>query len=298
MMSNDVCHVLLIETKVANIELLQTLLSNAQNCALAQGLKFPVTCTSSLSEAIETLQKHQFDVILLDLNLPDSRGFDALIKLRTTFPNIPIIVETDTQDGTLVVKSFQLGADGYLQIRTIDSSLLIYEIRLAIERQQYRARLAQQQQILQQAQEFADLDALVESSKNTSITARLFGAYPLQESLPDVFDELTQTYGDLLDLALEQRIFKVEYNISEQLRILGDKLGFLKASPRDAIEIHTKILKEKSRDVPIAKAQAYVAEGRLMILELMGYLASFYRKYYIGLSNISISPEQDSFKLE
>lgn len=298
MMSNDVCHVLLIETKVANIELLQTLLSNAQNCALAQGLKFPVTCTSSLAEAIKTLQKHQFDVILLDLNLPDSRGFDALIKLRTTFPNLPIIVETDTQDGTLVVKSFQLGADGYLQIRTIDSSLLIYEIRLAIERQQYRARLAQQQQILQQAQEFADLDALVESSKNTSITARLFGTYPLRESLPDVFEELTQTYGDLLELALEQRIFKVEYNISEQLRILGDKLGFLKASPRDAIEIHTKILKEKSRDVPIAKAQAYVAEGRLMILELMGYLASFYRKYYIGLSNISISPEQDSFKLE
>lgn len=292
-MPNDTCHVLLIEDKLENIELLQGLLAKSQYSSLAKGLTFSITCATTLKESIQSLEAHKFDVILLDLDLPDSQGLNTLIKLRDKVSNIPIIVEMDGQNEGRVVESFQLGADGYLQIKSLDSNLLIHEIRLGIERQKYRTKINQQQQEIRQAQEFADLDDLIKSSKETSVTARLFGAYPLQESLPDVFDELVESYGKLLDLALEQRVFKVDCNISEQLRNLGDKLGFLKASPRDAIEIHTKVLKEKSQDVPIVKAQAYVAEGRLMVLELMGYLASFYRKYYIGLSNMNLSNRKD-----
>ena len=292
-MPNDTCHILLIEDKLDNIELLQGLLSKSQHSSLAKGLAFSITCATTLKESMQSLKAHTFDVILLDLDLPDSQGLNTLIKLREKVANIPIIVEMDEQSEGTVVESFQLGADGYLQIKSLDSNLLIHEIRLGIERQKYRTKINQQQQEIRQAQEFADLDDLIKSSKETSVTARLFGAYPLQESLPDVFEELVESYGKLLDLSLEQRVFKVDYNISEQLRSLGDKLGFLKASPRDAIEIHTKVLKEKSRDVSMVKAQAYVAEGRLMVLELMGYLASFYRKYYIGLSNINLSGRKD-----
>ncbi|EAZ89994.1 response regulator [Crocosphaera chwakensis] len=292
-MPKDTCHVLLIEDKLENIELLQDLLSQSKPSSLAKGLTFPITSTRTLSDSLKSLEAHKFDVILLDLDLPDSKGLDTLIKLREKVANIPIIVEMDGQREGTVVESFQLGADGYLEIKSIDSNLLIHEIRLSIERQKYRAKINKRQEEIRQAQEFADLDDLIKSSRETSVTARLFGAYPLKESLPDIFEELTEAYGKLLDLSLEQRMFKVNYNISEQLRTLGDKLGFLKASPRDAIEIHTKVLKEKSQDVSVAKAQAYVAEGRLMILELMGYLASFYRKYYIGLSNINLSARKD-----
>ncbi len=293
-MLNNVCHVLLIEDKLENIELLEDLFSNSQQSSLAQGLTFPITCTSTLTESINSLQSQSFDVILLNLYLPDSQGLDTLIKLREEVSTIPIIVEMDDQNEETIVKSFQLGADGYLLIKSIDSNLLIHEIRLGIERQKYRAKLRKENQELTQEKEFADLDSIIKSSGQTSVTSRLFGAYPLQESLPEIFEELAETYGNLLELALEQRIFKVDHNLSEQLRTLGDKLGFLKASPRDAIEIHTKVLKEKSRDIPVVKAQVYVSEGRLMILELMGYLASFYRKYYIGISNINLSSRNDS----
>ena len=293
-MPNDTCHVLLIEDKLDNIKLLEDLLSKSQHTSLAKGLTFLVTSATTLRESVQSLEAHTFDVILLDLDLPDSHGLNTLIKLREKVANIPIIVEMDERSEGKVVESFQLGADGYLQLKDLDSNLLIHEIRLGIERQKYRTKINQEQQEIRQAQELADLDDLIKSSKETSVTARLFGAYPLQESLPDVFDELVENYGKLLDLALEQRVFKVDYNISEQLRILGDKLGFLKASPRDAVEIHTKVLKQKSQDVPMVKAQAYVAEGRLMILELMGYMASFYRKYYIGVSNINLSSRKDS----
>ena len=292
-MANDTCRVLLIEDKIENVKLLQDLLSKSQYSSLAKGLTFLFTSADTLKESLGFLQDQQYDVILLDLDLPDSRGLDTLIKLREAVPNTPIIVEMDGQNEGTVVKSFQLGADGYLQIKNLDSNLLVHEIRLGIERQKYRAKINQQQQEISQAQELANLDSLIKSSGETSVTARLFGAYSLQESLPDVFDELVETYGELLELVLEQRIYKVDYNISEKLRNLGEKLGFLKASPRDTIEIHTKVLKEKSKDASVAKAQAYVVEGRLMILELMGYLASFYRKYYIGLSNINLASRND-----
>lgn len=245
-MADDLCRILLIEDRLDNVQLLQRLLSEAQYCSLAQGLTFPVTCANNLAQGLDILAETAFDVILLDLSLPDSQGVNALIKLREKWPNIPIIVETHQENETLIVECFQLGADGYLQLQTLDTNLLVYEIRLGIERQQYRTKLAQQQQRLQQAKEFADLESLGNVKNSPSITARMFGEDSLRESLPELFQEFCKTYGDLLELALEQRAFKVEYNLSEQLRMLADKLGFVKASPRDAIEIHTKILKEKN----------------------------------------------------
>ena len=58
---------------------------------------------------------------------------------------------------------------------------------------------------------------------------------------------------------------------------MADELGFLKAGPRDVVQIHRAVLKKKTREVVIAKAQAYAEEGRLLALELMGHLVSYYR---------------------
>jgi hypothetical protein len=181
----------------------------------------------------------------------------------------------------------QLGADGHLRPEHLDCNLLVYQIRIALERRNHIIKLEQVQFSRKQELELQELEKIADTK--TSITARMFGVELLRESVPDIFRELVQTYGNLLDLALEQKAYKVNYEISEQLRTLADKLGFLKASPRDVVEIHTMTLKEKNQDVTLAKAQAYVSEGRIMVLELMGHLAAFYRKYYIGLNNINIT---------
>jgi len=111
----------------------------------------------------------------------------------------------------------------------------------------------------------------------TAVTAQLFGLVALRQSVPNTFNELVQRYGDLMDKALEQRAYKVEHNMSEELRAIGEQIGSLKAGPRDVVEIHSTALKRKIREVNRMKAAAYVEEGRLMVLELMGGLASFYR---------------------
>jgi CheY-like chemotaxis protein len=287
-MSSTLCRVLLVEDNPVNITLIKKLLSHADSFILGEALSFLVTSVATVKEAIAALDTTAYNVILLDLMLPDSSGLDTLESIKEKAEQIPIVVQTGSDDENLVVKAFQMGANGYLHKKNIDRNLLIYAIRLAIGRQEY---MIQQEKIRQQQQqelEFEGLEHLANVSK-TGITARMFGAEPIQESVPDIFAEMVLLYGNLMDLALEQRAYRVEHNISEQLRQMAEKLGFLKASPRDVVEIHTFALREKNTNVTLAKAKAYVEEGRLMVLELMGYLTSYYRKYYIGLSNINLN---------
>jgi hypothetical protein len=125
-------------------------------------------------------------------------------------------------------------------------------------------------------------------SAPTLLTAQAFGLSPLSKSQPEIFSELVQRYETVLDLALEQHAYKVEHNIPERLRLLGEQLGFLHAGPRDVIELHRTALQQKTGGVGAApqKTQAYVAEGRLLVLELMGDLVSYYRKLAMGAKKV------------
>jgi PAS domain S-box-containing protein len=113
----------------------------------------------------------------------------------------------------------------------------------------------------------------------TATTAEAFGLVSLRQASPETYNKLVQQYGDLIELALEQQAFKVEHDISGKLRTMADELGAFKASPRDVVEIHSTALKGKSGETSHTRAQAYAEEGRIMVLELMGHLVSYYRTY-------------------
>ncbi len=292
-MSNYVYKILLVEDNPDNVLLIESLLSSARHSLLAQGWDFVMSYANNLTQALETIDDEDFDAIVLDLTLPDGKGFESLLKLKENAPDIPVIVQTESSDEAVIVRAFQMGANGYLRKTDLDCHSLVYAIRLAIERQQYIERLSALKQQKQQQEELASLENLAQSIQ-PSITARMFASSALKDSIPDVFVQLTTKYGELLDLSLEERAFKVDYDIADELRQLAAKLGFFKASPRDVVDLHTKALKEKCQNVKLAKVQAYVDEGRLRLLELMGYLTSYYRKYYIGLSNLTILSNSDS----
>jgi hypothetical protein len=102
---------------------------------------------------------------------------------------------------------------------------------------------------------------------------------PLRVGAPAAFETLTRRYGELLDLALEQRGYKVDHRLPETLRALADELGRVRAGPRDVIELHTAALRTRTARGPSRKAQAYTEEAHVMVLELMGYLAGHYRRH-------------------
>jgi len=105
--------------------------------------------------------------------------------------------------------------------------------------------------------------------------------------MPRIFGDLVKRYGKIIDLALEQRQLKTGYDISETLREFSEELGFLKAGPRDVIRVHSIALKERADKAVSGKTHAYFEEGRFIVLELMGYLVTYYRSH----STISVNSD-------
>ncbi len=100
---------------------------------------------------------------------------------------------------------------------------------------------------------------------------------PLCDRKPGDFLEIVELYAGLMDLALEEQTHKVEHHLSEKLRSIAERLGAWKAGPRDVADVHSTALKRKCNGIIPAKARAYTEEGRFMLIELMGYLVSYYR---------------------
>jgi hypothetical protein len=114
------------------------------------------------------------------------------------------------------------------------------------------------------------------------VTAQTFGLGAVREKHPEFFRECVQRYETLLDLALEQRVYRVEHPLTEQLRWLSEQLGFLRAGPRDVIDVHRAALQHKTANAPTQRAHAYTQEGRLLVVKLMGDLLVYYRALAMG----------------
>lgn len=278
------CRVLLIEDDWEDIETIRTLLHNAQSAMFSQGFELSIAQTFANGQTL--LIEQNFDVVLLDLMLPDSRGTNTLSEMRKVVPGVAIIVQTALEDDTVAVQALELGACGYLPKTKLDSRLLVYAIRAAIERRSQIASL-EQSQTNRQAQELQTLEDLMTTSSDLSLQQQSLEA--LRQRMPNVFEEQLKNYERLLEQALEQQIYQVEYELSRSVELLAQQLGYLQAIPRDLIELHTKVLKQKIKNANATKAQAYTTEGRYLLLELMGKLTIYYRKYYVGLNKINLS---------
>ncbi|MEH2108655.1 hybrid sensor histidine kinase/response regulator [Nostoc sp.] len=88
-----------------------------------------------LSEALDYLAKEIFDVILLDLSLPDSQGLETFVIAHVQAKATPIIVLTGIDDETLAISAMQQGAQDYLVKGQVTGDLLVRSMRYAIERQ-------------------------------------------------------------------------------------------------------------------------------------------------------------------
>ncbi|MEG4505776.1 PAS domain S-box protein [Microcoleus sp. F6_B4] len=126
--------VLLVEDNQAEADLIEELLLET-NVSRAEPQRLLVSCTDRLSKAQELLVCEHFDVILLDLSLPDSQDLNTIVKIQEYSLNTPIVVLTARNDEELAVQSIQAGAQDYLVKRKIDSEVLIRSLRYAVERQ-------------------------------------------------------------------------------------------------------------------------------------------------------------------
>jgi PAS domain S-box-containing protein len=121
--------VLLVEDNPGDIFLLQEFLKEVTTVVVEL---IPV---ERLSEALNHLARETFDVILLDLSLPDSQGLETFVIAHLQAKATPIIVLTGIDDETLATRAMQQGAQDYLVKGQVTGDLLVRSMRYAIERQ-------------------------------------------------------------------------------------------------------------------------------------------------------------------
>jgi phosphoserine phosphatase RsbU/P len=95
---------------------------------------FELVNVELLSTAVERCQEDRFDVILLDLGLPDSNGLETFYSLYAYATDVPIVVLSGYDDERTAVQAVQAGAQDYLVKGQLTDHLLVRSIRYAIER--------------------------------------------------------------------------------------------------------------------------------------------------------------------
>ncbi len=125
--SAETVNILMVEDSPTDQELIQLHLRKASSC-------FSVECEDTLASAIVRLDQNRPDVILLDLNLPDSDGIDTLHNVRKQTPTAPIVILSGQHDDELAIEAVSQGAQDYIPKNEINPDVLSRSIRYAIER--------------------------------------------------------------------------------------------------------------------------------------------------------------------
>lgn len=107
------------------------------------GTKFTVSSAARLEKALGLLRTDAFDAVLLNLPLPDNRGFDALDRIRSAAPLLPAIVMTACNDEKLAVEAVRHGAQDCLDRDSTGPEMLRRAISSAIERKRSENRMLQ-----------------------------------------------------------------------------------------------------------------------------------------------------------
>src|SRR5262249_132849 len=96
-----------------------------------------------LSDGIEALKRRRFDLVILDLQLPDSRGIETFERLRAACPMTPVIVCSELSDKSQIDFVLQNGAQDLVPKHALARPLLSHSIRQAIERRRHEHRMEQ-----------------------------------------------------------------------------------------------------------------------------------------------------------
>lgn len=134
-MPKDKIGMLLVEDNPGDARLVKEALKNANS------IEFDLTHVVRFKEAEDILNKTKFDLILLDLSLPDSSGVETFKKMHSLFPKIPIVVLTGYEDESVAFDALQTGIEMYLIKGKIQPKLLTEALDYAVEKNKMFASL-------------------------------------------------------------------------------------------------------------------------------------------------------------
>lgn len=166
-MASPSVRVLLIEDNPGDAKLFHVMLAEQRD-------KFSDEHADRLSIGLERLKNESFDVVLLDLSLPDSQGPQTFEKVRTAFPDMPVVLLTGLNDQELGIRAMREGVQDYLIKGQVDAEALMRSIRYAIERKRSDLLVRETQKALTVSVKMAALGTMaggVAHEVNSPLTA-------------------------------------------------------------------------------------------------------------------------------
>ncbi len=127
-MSFEIVRALLVEDNPADARLFREYVKAAGQTQLQ------LTHALTLGQGIEHLRAEQYDIVLLDLSLPDASGLETVIQVHALFPTVPIVVLSGLDDEPTAARAVREGAQDYLVKGRVDGQLLLRSMRYAMER--------------------------------------------------------------------------------------------------------------------------------------------------------------------
>lgn len=132
-------HVLLVEERESDAQLIEESL-------LQCSLRVVVTHVQRLSDALEQCMNADFDILLLDLFLTDSRGLDTFVAMRSHAPRLPMILLTDSTSSDITHEAAKKGAQDVMNKDEISPTLLEKTVLYAIQRKRHEQELYRQKE--------------------------------------------------------------------------------------------------------------------------------------------------------
>jgi DNA-binding NarL/FixJ family response regulator len=155
-MANPITHILLIEESPKDVRFIQSLL------AATPSDHFTCEHVDQLSQAIEIMRNEPFELVLLDLSLPDSQGLNTFNILYSYVTRLPIVILVDFKDEVFAEQAIQAGAQDFLIKGQVNRNRLIDTLHHAIERKQIENTLqVRVRELMVTAQQF---EAAIKSS--------------------------------------------------------------------------------------------------------------------------------------
>ncbi|MEI6560318.1 MAG: response regulator [Rhodospirillaceae bacterium] len=231
--------------------------------------QYEISLVECLSEALTRLDRSRFDLILLDLTLPDSEGLSTLTKIVAAVPLIPIVVLTGYDDDGIGIGCIGAGAQDYLCKTEMTPDNLHTIVSFTLRRsREIQARLLRQ--VTQ-----SDF-ALTSAHVALPVTRGLAGAPLIREREPVVFASLHAEYQTLLQLYMDH-LNKKTARPKVNMEVLATQFGDFGATPRDIVDVHSASLDVIRKSLDKSFAYTFAADSRLFALEMMGLLVDYYR---------------------
>jgi two-component system cell cycle response regulator len=134
-MDNKIIRILYVEDEIDHAILIGELIEEIKN------VKYEMTHVQKLEEALFELNNERYDIVMLDLSLPDKQGLDTITAVCERAPDIPIVVMTSLEDEAMAIKALQRGAEEYLVKGEMNSHALSRILRYSIMRYKGRVEL-------------------------------------------------------------------------------------------------------------------------------------------------------------